>query len=154
MPLSYADKDSLLCQPRNKHANQTGENIAMKACDMSFAIMSIAFACMLAGCGNGQKHSATSRNPPDKIIAAIDELPRRLACTEWKDVEGFVYSNVCHAIRTADKKERNAYIVSYTNAVLQLEAEFGHVCHPDSSDLRKRLVMLENYRVLSSGGLR
>lgn len=114
-----------------------------------FAITSVIFAYMLAGCGN---ESAISRDHPDRIIMAIDELPQMLACNTWEGADGFVYSNICHAIRVADEKKKSFYIVAYTNKVSQLEAGFARSGFLDSNDLRKRLVMLENYRVFVQWG--
>ena len=73
------------------------------------------------GCEKGEVVLSDDTPPKSGLQAAIDELPKKLDCRRWREVDRFAYSNICCAVRLIDDREKRLhYTIAYTNKVSTL----------------------------------
>ena len=126
------------------------------------AVIYFALSCFMAGCGRKEAVSPGDSLPKSDlpksdssvkcdIQAAIEEIPKRLDCRQWRETDWFVYSNICCAVRQIDDKEkRSFYSIAYTNEVLKLMPTSVSIRTDDQLD--KWRVRIENYVALVRWG--
>lgn len=78
------------------------------------------------------------------ILAAIDELPKRISCRRWRETNGFAYSNICCVVRQMDDiDDRIRYTSAYTNKIVEIMPIVVTVRTPESLEAWR--ISVENY---------
>jgi len=116
----------------------------VKILQLFWWITSILLVNVLTGCEKRDAVLPVLTSSQSEIEAAIDELPQRLNCRRWRETDGFVYSNICCAVRQIDDKSKRVhYSVVYTNKVLGLMPSLVSARTSEQLDIWR--IKIENY---------